>query len=94
MSGDRAQQRRQLAGECLAMAKQATDAGIRDSMVAMANKCLDLVERDELEILRKSLRLRAIQNNIGQELQSHYELPQKIPNRVLTLLMQLNDGNA
>jgi hypothetical protein len=89
MTSDLAQQRRQLADQCLVLAKQATRAATRNSMVAMAHAFFDLAEREELNILRESLRLRALQNNIGQELRAHYELPQELPPRILTMLMQL-----
>ena len=34
---------------------------------------------------------RVIQTMIGQELGARYDLPQEIPHRILTLLMQLNE---
>jgi hypothetical protein len=35
-------------------------------------------------------RLRALEAAIGEELRSFYELPQELPHRLVTLLMQLN----
>jgi hypothetical protein len=90
MSVHPSHERRRLAGKCLVLAQQATDAAVRDSMVAMANKCLDLAERDELDNLRKSLRLRAIQNSLGQELRAHYEVPCELSHQLLTLLIQMD----
>ena len=99
MSGDRSRERRQHASECLALAKQASDADVRASLVEMAWKWLDLAELDELDNWQKALRLRAtqkalgllaIQTKIGQELRAHYELAEELPHRLLTLLMQLD----
>jgi hypothetical protein len=38
----------------------------------------------------KPLRLRALEAAIGQELRALYELPQTLPHRLLTLLVQFN----
>ena len=83
-------ERRQRASECLAMAKQASDANIRASLVEMAWEWLDLAELDEWDNWEKALRLRAVQTKIGQELRAQYELPEELPHQLLTLLMQLN----
>ena len=72
------------------MAKLASDAKNRAFLVQMAWKWLDLAELDEWDNWEKALRLRAVQTKIGQELQAQYELPQELPHRLLTLLMQLN----
>ena len=90
MSVDRSRERRQRASECLAMAKQASDANIRASLVEMAWEWLDLAELDEWDNWEKALRLRAVQTKIGQELRAQYELPKELPHQLLTLLMQLN----
>jgi hypothetical protein len=72
------------------MAKQASDANIRASLVGMAWEWLDLAELDEWDNWEKALRLRAVQTKIGQELRAQYELPEELPHGILTLLMQLN----
>ena len=72
------------------MAKQASDANIRASLVEMAWEWLDLAELDEWDNWQKALRLRAVQTKIGQELRAQYELPEELPHGILTLLMQLN----
>jgi hypothetical protein len=97
MSGDRSRERRQRACECLEMAKRASDANIRALFVDMAWKWLDLAELDEWDNWEKALRRSAIQAKIGQELRAKYELPQELPDRILTLLMKINapqDGES
>jgi hypothetical protein len=79
-----------MAEECLAVAKQTFDAGVRASLVEMAQRWLDLAERSEHDGWNEALRLRALEAALGQELRSMYELPQRLPHRLLTLLMQLN----
>ena len=79
-----------MAAECLAVAKQTCDAGVRASLLDMAQKWIDLAELSEHDGRNESLRLRALEAAIGQELRALYELPQKVPHRLLTLLMQLD----
>jgi hypothetical protein len=90
MSGDRSRERRRLAAECLALARQNSDSGVRASLLEMAQKWLDVAERYEHDRWNETLRLRALQAAIGQELRAQYELPQDLTHRILTLLMQLN----
>src|SRR5580704_2160933 len=47
VSGDRSRERRRMAAQCLAMARQASDSGVRASLVEMTQKWLDLAERSE-----------------------------------------------
>jgi hypothetical protein len=97
MSGDRSRERRQLAGERLIFAQQMTDWKIRASVLGMTQRWLDLAETREPDAFDKALRLRAIQTKIGQDLRAQYLLPEELPHRLLTLLMQLNaqqDGKA
>jgi hypothetical protein len=61
---------------------------LRASLVEMAQKWLDLAEPHDG--WNEALRLRALEAAIGQELRALYELPYKLPHRLLTLLMQLN----
>jgi len=79
-----------MAAECLAVAKQTADSGIRASLLEMEQKWLDLAERSQQDGWNEALRLRAIDAAIGQELRALYELPHKLPHRLLTLLIQLN----
>ena len=90
MSGDRSRERRRMAAQCLAMARQASDSGVRASLVEMAQKWLDLAERSEHDEWNEALRLRALEAAIGQELRALYKLPYDLPHRLFTLLMQLN----
>jgi hypothetical protein len=90
MSGDRSREHRRMAAECLAVARQTYDSGMRASFVEMAQKWLDLAEHVEHDCWNEALRLRALEAAIGQELRALYELPYKLPHRLLTLLMQLN----
>jgi len=80
-----------MAAECLALAKQADDVRARVSLLAMAQKWLDLAELSEHDAWNQSLRLRALQAAIGKEVRALYELPQELPHGILTLLMQLNE---
>jgi hypothetical protein len=93
MSGDRSRERRRMAAECLAVAKQTYDAGVRASLVGIAQKWLDLAELSEHDGYNEALRLRALEAAIGQELRAMYELPQSLPHGLLTLLMQFNPQN-
>jgi hypothetical protein len=90
MLGDRSRERRRMAAECLAVAKQTSDSGVRASLVEMAQKWLDLAELSEHDGSNEALRLRALEAAIGHELRALYELPQNLPHGLLTLLMQLN----
>jgi hypothetical protein len=94
MSDDRSRERRRLAAECLALAKDTSDTDVRAFLLAMAQKWLDMAEQDEHDNWDKVIRLRAIQTEIGRALRANYGLPWEVPHRILTLLMQLNDGNG
>jgi len=72
------------------LARQNSDSGVRASLLEMAQKWLDVAERYEHDRWNETLRLRALQAAIGQELRAQYELPQDLTHRILTLLMQLN----
>jgi hypothetical protein len=79
-----------MAAECLAAARQTFDSRVRASLVEMAQRWLDLAERSEHRGWSEALRLRALVAALGQELRTIYVLPQNIPHRLLTLLMQLD----
>jgi hypothetical protein len=90
MPGDRSRERRRLSAECLALAQQISDVSARALLLEMAQKWLDSAELAERNRCNESLRLRALEAAIGQELHALYELPQELSHRMLTLLMQLN----
>jgi hypothetical protein len=56
----------------------------------MTQRWLDLAELREPYALDRVLFLRSFQMKVGQELREHYELPEELPHRILSLLMQLN----
>jgi hypothetical protein len=90
MSGDRSRELRRMAAECLAAARQTFDAGVRASLVEMAQRWLDLAERSEHSGCLEAPPLRAFVATVGQELRTIYKLPENIPHRLLALLMQLD----
>jgi hypothetical protein len=79
-----------MAAECLAAARQTFDAGVRASLVEMAQRYLDLAERSEHDGWNEALPLRAMEAAIGQELRALYPPPEHIPHRLFTILMQLD----
>jgi hypothetical protein len=90
MAGDRSRELRRLAAECLILARQTSDLGVRASLLEMAQKRIDLAELSEHEAWNEVLRLRSLQAAIGEKLRVQYELPRELPHCMLTLLMQLN----
>jgi hypothetical protein len=90
MPGDRSRERKSMAAECLAIAKQTSDLGVRASLVEMAQEWLDLAELSEHEGSNETLRIRTLEAAIGQELRALFQPPQDLPHRLLTLLMQFN----
>jgi hypothetical protein len=90
MPRDRSRKHRRMAAQCLAVARETCDSGVRASLIDMAQKWLDLAERSEYDGWNESLHLRALESAIGQELRALYEVPHALPHRLLTLLMQLN----
>jgi hypothetical protein len=50
----------------------------------------ELAELEELDAWNRAVRLRAIQTKISRELRSQYKLPEELPHRMFTLLMQLD----
>ena len=74
MLGDRSRERRRMAAECLALARQISDSGVRASLVEMAQKWLDLAELCDHERWHEALRLRAVEAAIGRELRALYVL--------------------
>jgi hypothetical protein len=93
MPADRSRERRHLAAELTATARLITEPNIRSSIIALAQKWLDLAERGsgQPETLDRAASLRAIQTDIARALRAQYELPKELSHRMLTLLMQFND---
>ena len=95
MAGDRSRERRRLAAECLTLARQTSDLHVRTSLLEMAQQRLDLAELSEHDAWNEALRLRALQEAIGEKLRVQYKLPRELPHWILTLLIQLDrQGNA
>jgi hypothetical protein len=90
MPGDRSREHRRFAGLCLAMARQTSDTQIREYLVDMAQRWLDLDELAEHDPQNHYLQRRAIQAAIGEGLKSLYGLPHSLPPHFLALLAQLN----
>jgi len=91
MAGDRSRELRRLAAECLTLARQCSDPGVRASLLEMAQKRLDLAELCEHSAWNEPLRLRALQAAIGQQLRTQIELPQELDQRLLTILRAMRD---
>src|ERR1700692_1725752 len=81
---------RELAAECLAVAKRSSSLQVRASLLTIAQKWHDLAELDERDARNKAVRLRAVQRRIGRELRARYKRLKELPHRVFTLLMQLD----
>ena len=92
MWADRSREQRRLAVQFMATARLITDANIRASILALAQKWLDFAERgsDRPEAFDRAACLRDIQTKIGQQLRANYDLPQELSDGMLALLMQLN----
>jgi hypothetical protein len=89
MSRSRSRERRRLAARYLAIANQTVDPKVRLFLIGMAQRWFDLAERDEDETLRGQ----TVQAAIAEELRLTRELPEKIPNWMLALLMQIDGGS-
>jgi hypothetical protein len=96
VSIDSSREQRRLAAEFIATARLITDSDIRASILALAQKWLDLAEREpgQGECFNRVAYLCDIQTKIGQELRARYDLSQQLPQRMLALLMQLNDDEV
>jgi precorrin-6x reductase len=94
MAGDRSQEMRRMASECLALARQTSDPLVRFSRLELAQKWIDLAELSEHDPWNDALRRRALQAAIGQKLKDLYEASPDLPHHMLTILMQLNADHA
>jgi hypothetical protein len=90
MAGDQSRELRRFAAECLALAQQISDLGVRTYLLEIAQKRVDLAELGEHDTSNEALRLRALQTAIGEKLRVQFELPRELPHRILTLLVQLD----
>ena len=93
MPGDRSQEYRRLAVECLVLARESSNSKVGASLVSMAQNWLDLAELTEYNADSRSPRRRAIAAAIGAELKIVYGLPRSLPPHFLALLIQLNTEN-
>ena len=89
MPGDRSRKYRRLASECLVLARQTSDTKVRASLITMAQRWLTQSELAEHDAYTLSLRRRAIQAAIGEELRTLYGLRTCLPPHLLALLAQL-----
>src|ERR1700722_4900874 len=92
VGGNRARGLGRLAADCLTLARYISDSRARAALLEIAQKRLDLAELSEHDAWNQTLRLRALQAAIGKELHALYGVPQALPHRLLTLLMQLNSA--
>jgi hypothetical protein len=94
MPDDRTRVRRTLAAECLAVAQQTSDLKLRASLLGMAQRWLALANAEcnpaEPDCSDKTFYYFQIQAKIGQELQSHFEVPDQLPPQLAALLMQIH----
>jgi hypothetical protein len=90
MAGDRSQEMRRMASECLALARQTSDPLVRFPRLELAQKWIELAELSEHDAWNDALRRRAIQAAIGLKLRDFYEASPDLPHYMLTILMQLN----
>jgi hypothetical protein len=82
MAGDRSRELRRLAAECLTLARQTSESRVRTSLLEKAQKRLDLAELCEHDAWNESLRLRALQVAVGQELRAQHKLPQELAKNI------------
>ena len=94
MARDRSRERRRLASECLALARQTADSRGRIFLLDVAQKWIDLAELSEHNAWNDALRLRAVQAAIGRELRNQYYVSPDLPHCMLALLMQLNSKHS
>jgi hypothetical protein len=93
MPGDRSQEFRHLATEWLTVARQASEAEGRASLLFTAQKWLELAERVEHEPYALSLQHRAIQMAIGEGLRNLYRVSPDVPRDFLAVLARLDGEN-
>jgi hypothetical protein len=60
-----------MAAGCLAVARQASDSGVRAALVEMAQKWLDLAERSEYDGWNESLRLQALKRRSAKSFEPY-----------------------
>ena len=94
MPRDRSQEFRHLATEWLTLARQASEAQERASLLFIAQKWLELAERAERQSYTVSLRRRAIQMAIGKKLKNIYGVSPDVPPDLLAVLARLDGGTG
>src|ERR1700704_3171118 len=90
MANDPSRERRRRASQCLELARQTDELNARASLLAIAQKWLDLAEASEHNAWNEALRARAIQAAIGREVAVMYPPPQDLPERLFDLLRRLD----
>jgi hypothetical protein len=90
---DTFREQRQFAVDLMATARLITDPRIRATIVALADKWLNIAAGPDFSSRKEHLL--ALQAEIGQELRNAYSVPGELSSRFLVLLAQINDqGNA
>jgi hypothetical protein len=89
---DRTRQWRRLASEWSALAQRTSEPKARASLLVVSQRCRDLAELSERDAWDQSRH--AIQAGIGEGLRDFYSLPGDEPHRLVSLLVQMNAGNA
>jgi hypothetical protein len=94
MQGDRSREFRRLGSKWLTLAHQASEAQGRLSLLFTAQRWFELAERAEHETDTVSLRCRAIQMAIGEELKNVYGVSLRVPPDLLAVLARLDEGTG
>jgi hypothetical protein len=93
MPGDQSRDFRHLATEWLTLARRASEAQGRASLLFTAQKWFELAEGVEHEPDALSLQHRAIQMAIGDELKNLYAVSADVPPDFLAVLARLDGEN-
>ena len=83
---ERSHDRRRLAAECLALARQAPDPRDRAFLLDMAQKWLRLAE------IGREYRLHHLPTALGPELRAQFELSLELPSQMRALLTRIDHG--
>jgi hypothetical protein len=98
MPVDWSRKRRDRAAEYLALAGKTLDANVRRAFVAMAQKWLDFSNEtyggaQQDAWIKRSYYI-DVQKQIGREMRAHFALSLELPDRIRTLLMQLDERDV
>jgi hypothetical protein len=92
MASDLSRKWKHLASEWSALAQRASDSKAGASLAVVSQRCGDLAELSERDSWDQSRH--AIQAAIGQGLRDFYSLPSDASHQLVSLLVQMNAGNA